>query len=67
MWRIYVGGMLTGFGIGFFVAWLAAWTIAPESTQLLLSPFWFMFPVLFVVAGERLRIRGSKLDTRNQP
>jgi hypothetical protein len=60
MWRLYVGGLLTGFGIGVFVAWCVAWLIVPASAfaQIPLAP-----PIMltvFVLAGERLRIRGSK-------
>jgi hypothetical protein len=67
MWRIYVGGLLTGFAIGGFAALFAAWTMVPESAR---SQFPAWGPLLllpFVLAGETLRIRGSKAAlTRNE-
>jgi hypothetical protein len=64
MWRIYVGGLFTGMGIGIFLMWLAAWMIAPETARTQLLPFGF-FPLVFVLAGETLRIRGRKPETRD--
>ena len=60
MWRIYVGGLFTGFGIGIFVAWLAAWMIVPEPARAYLGSFGFVLAAVWVLAGETLRIRGSK-------
>jgi hypothetical protein len=57
MWRIYVGGLLMGFAMG-FVVWCAAWTIVPASARADLT----LIPELllpFALAGETLRIRGS--------
>lgn len=60
MWRFYVGGMLTGFAMGGFVAWCVAWAIVPESARTQI-PVWVPLLLLpFVLAGEQLRIRGSK-------
>jgi hypothetical protein len=59
MWRLYVGGLLTGFAIGGFVAWLMAWGLAPESS---LTPFPSWVPLLllpFVLAGENLRVNAK--------
>jgi len=60
MWRIYVGGLLTGIAIGGFVAWCVAWTIVPDSARAQISVALPLILVPFVLAGERLRIRGSK-------
>jgi hypothetical protein len=60
MWRIYVGGLFTGFYIGGWAVWFAAWTIVPESARAEV-PAWvplLMFP--FLITGETLRIRGRK-------
>ncbi len=60
MWRLYVGGLLTGFAIGGFVVWCAAWVIVPESARAQV-PVWGPLLLLpFLLAGESLRIRSSK-------
>jgi hypothetical protein len=61
MWRLYMGGLLTGIGIGLFVAWCAAWTIVPESAraQIPIAPAVLLF--VLVAAGENLRLRGRKV------
>ena len=60
MWRIYVGGLLTGFAIGGFAAWCAALYLVPETARYQI-PVWGPLVLLpFVLAGETLRIRGSK-------
>jgi hypothetical protein len=60
MWRIYAGRLLMGFAMGGFVAWCAAWAIVPESARARV-PVWAPLVLLpFLLAGETLRIRGSK-------
>jgi hypothetical protein len=60
VWRIHVGGLLTGVALGGFAAWCAAWTIVPEAARGQV-PAWGPLVLLpFLLAGETLRIRGSK-------
>jgi len=64
MWRLYVGGLFTGFALGGAACWLAAASILPEGARgnLLINPL-FPWAVLFafVLAGETLRmsVRGT--------
>jgi hypothetical protein len=67
MWRLYVGGLLTGFALGGFVAWCAAWTIVPESARAQIPVSALLFLLAFVLAGEKLRIRGSKPPDKERP
>ena len=63
MWRLYVGGLCTGFAIGGAVCWLVALLILPEATRgsLLTNPaFPWMVLVAFVLAGENLRMKAKK-------
>ena len=64
MWRLYVGGLCTGFAIGGAVCWLAVLSIVPESARgnLLINPF-FPWAVLlaFVLAGETLRMKAKRI------
>jgi hypothetical protein len=68
MWRLYVGGLCTGFALGGAVCWLAVLAILPESARgnLLSNPF-FPWAVLlaFVLAGEALRIKASRIAEPN--
>jgi hypothetical protein len=68
MWRLYVGGLCTGFAIGGAVCWLAVLSIVPESARgdLLINPF-FPWAVLiaFVLAGETLRVKAKKIAEPN--
>lgn len=63
MWRLYVGGLCTGFAIGGAVWWLAALSIVPEPARgyLLINPF-FPWALLFafVLAGENLRMKAKR-------
>jgi hypothetical protein len=63
MWRLYVGGLFTGFAIGGAVCWLFVLLIIPESARgylLTNSAFpWMVLPA-FVLAGENLRVKGKK-------
>jgi hypothetical protein len=57
MWRLYVGGLLTGFAIGGFVVWLIALMLVTEPSN---NPFPFWMPLVllpFVLAGENLRVK----------
>jgi len=68
MWRLYVGGLLTGFAIGGAACWLIALFLVPESSRgnLLINPL-FPWAILlcFVLAGETVRVKCQKsLDTR---
>jgi hypothetical protein len=59
MWRLYVGGLLTGFAIGGFAAWLWAWAMTPESSHPSF-PGWVPLLLLpFVLAGENLRVKAK--------
>jgi len=68
MWRLYVGGLCTGFAIGGAVCWLAVLSIVPESTRsnFLINP---LFPwaalLAFVLAGETLRVRARRIADPN--
>jgi hypothetical protein len=68
MWRLYVGGLCTGFAIGVAVCWLAVLSIVPESARdnLLINPF---FPwavcLAFVLAGETLRLKAKRIAKPN--
>ena len=68
MWRLYVGGLCTGFAIGGAVCWLAVLSIVPESARgnLLMNPFfpWGVF-LAFVLAGETLRIKAKRIAEPN--
>ena len=63
MWRLYVGGLCTGFAIGGAACWLAVLSIVPESARgnLLINPLfpWAVF-LAFVLAGETLRMRARR-------
>ena len=67
MWRLYVGGLCTGFVVGGAAFWLAALAILPESTRgdILISP---MFPwavlLAFVLAGETLRMKAKRIASK---
>jgi hypothetical protein len=66
MWRVYVGGLLMGFAIGGFAVWCAVLTLVPPSVR----PHLTLFPLMllpFALAGETLRIRGSKLAKKERP
>jgi hypothetical protein len=67
MWRLYVGGLLTGFAIGGFAVWLAAWAIVPESARAHIPPAVPLALLPFVLAGEKLRIRASKPPDKERP
>jgi hypothetical protein len=62
MWRLYVGGLCTGFAVGGTACWLAVLSIVPESARgsLFINPFfpWAIF-LAFVLAGETLRMRAG--------
>jgi hypothetical protein len=60
MWRLYVGGILTGFAMGVFVGWLAVWSLLPESTRTQFAPWMPLLLLPFVLAGETLRVRSKK-------
>ena len=68
MWRLYVGGLCTGFAIGGAVCWLAVLSIVPESARgsLLINPLfpWAVF-LAFVLAGETLRMRVRRIAEPN--
>jgi hypothetical protein len=68
MWRLYVGGLCTGFALGGVVCWLAVLSIVPESARgnLLINPF-FPWGVLlaFVLAGETLRMKAKRIAEPN--
>ena len=69
MWRLYVGGLCTGFAVGGAACWLAALAIVTESARdnLLANPF-FPWVVLlaFVLAGETLRAKARKIAGPNR-
>ena len=64
MWRLYVGGLCTGFAIGGAVCWLAILMILPESARsyLFANPL-FPWAVLlaFALAGETLRLKARRI------
>jgi len=64
MWRLYVGGLCTGFAIGAAVCWLVVLSLVPESARgdLLTNPL-FPWAVLlaFALAGETLRMRARRI------
>jgi hypothetical protein len=64
MWRLYAGGLCTGFALGGAVCWLAVLSILPESARgnLLINPFfpWGVF-LAFVLAGETLRRKVARI------
>jgi hypothetical protein len=66
-WRIYVGGLFTGFALGGFVAWCAAWAIVPQSARASLPTPLPLVLLAFVLAGEQLRIRGGKPPEKERP
>jgi hypothetical protein len=65
-WRIYVGGLLMGFAIGGFAVWCAAWTIVPPSARTHMGVIPGLF-LPFALAGETLRMRGSKPSDKQRP
>ena len=68
MWRLYVGGLCTGFAIGGAVCWLVVLLILPESARgILLSNPLFPWSVLlaFVLAGETLRVKAKRIAEAN--
>jgi hypothetical protein len=59
MWRLYVGGLLTGFAIGGSVVWVIALTMIPTESRPFL-PGWMPLLLLpFVLAGENLRVKAK--------
>lgn len=67
-WRLYVGGLCTGFAIGGAACWLAMLSILPESARgtFFINPL-FPWAVLFafVLAGETLRMRAKEKGEQN--
>jgi len=68
MWRLYVGGLCTGFAIGGAVCWLVVLSILPESARgyLLTNPvFPWMVLIAFTLAGENLRMKAKRFAEPN--
>lgn len=65
MWRLYVGGLCTGFAIGGAACWLAVLSVVPESARgyLLTNPLlpWAVL-LAFVLAGETLRLKAKRAN-----
>jgi hypothetical protein len=66
MWRLYVGGLLTGFAIGGFVVWLAIWAIVSEPVRFQIPSYAPLVLLPFLLAGETLRMRGQASLTGNE-
>ncbi len=68
MWRMYIGGLCTGFAVGGAASWLAVLSLLPESARgsLLINPFfpWAVF-LAFVLAGETLRVKARNATYPN--
>jgi len=64
MWRLYIGGLCTGFAIGGAVCWLAALSMAPESARgnLLINPAfpWLVLLAFVLAGGETLRVKAKR-------
>ena len=64
MWRLYAGGLCTGFAAGGAVGWLAALLVLPEAARgyLLVNPaFPWMVLLAFVLAGETMRMKAKRI------
>jgi hypothetical protein len=60
MWRLYVGGLCTGFAVGGCALWLAASYVVSESAHANMPSYGLLLLLPFVRAGEALRVAGGK-------